>query len=110
MSFEVRFTSEDEENVLEIRNWTAKRSSDGVLRWLDALETAKTRLQATADACPLAPETDAFVDELRQILFRTRRGNTYRALFVIRENTVHVVSVRGSGQDLMTPDEFSGLP
>ena len=110
MSFEVRFTSEAEENVREIRNWIAERSPDGALRWLDALKTAKSRLQATADACGLAPEADAFEDELRQILFKTRRGNTYRALFVIRESTVHVVSVRGTGQDLVTPDELGDLP
>ena len=53
MSFEVRFTSEAEKNVREIFNWIAESSPDGALRWVDALETAKSRLQDSGDDCGL---------------------------------------------------------
>ncbi len=56
------------------------------------------------------PKADTFEEELRQMLFKTRRGNTYRTLFVIRKFAVHVVAVRGTGQDLVTPDELGDLP
>ena len=34
------------------------------------------------------------------MLFKTRSGRVYRSLFVIEGNTIHVVGVRGAGQDL----------
>jgi plasmid stabilization system protein ParE len=105
MTFAVRLTAEAEANVRDIRDWIAKRSYDGALRWLESLEAAKERLREGADQFALAAEADAFDEKLREISFKTRRGNVYRALFVIRKETVHVVSVRGPGQDWIKPDE-----
>ena len=107
MTFDVKFSHEAKANVREIRDWIAKRSQDGALRWLDSLEQARTKLSTSANSFALAPEAEAFDEELRQILFNTRRGNTYRALFVIRGTTVHVVSVRGTGQELVRSDEIN---
>lgn len=39
----------------------------------------------------LAAEADHFDESLRQVLFKTRRGRAYRALFVIRGRVVHVL-------------------
>ena len=46
----VRFSNEAEANVREIRDWIAKRSQDGALRWLDSFERARTQLSASADS------------------------------------------------------------
>ena len=110
MSFEVRFSAEAEANVRGIKDWIAERSPVGVRHWLDALDNAKSRLIESADAFALAPEADAFDDQVRQIHFKTRRGNVYRALFVIRGNVVSIVSVRGAGQDLITPGDPGDPP
>ncbi|REJ90839.1 MAG: type II toxin-antitoxin system RelE/ParE family toxin [Planctomycetota bacterium] len=107
--FEIRLTREAEANVRGIYGWIASRSSDGARTWLEAFDGAKQRLSEGADQCPLAPESDAFDEELREIAFKTRRGNVYRALFVIRETTVHIVSVRGPGQDRLNPGD-AALP
>lgn len=107
MRFDVRLTAEAEANVREIRDWIAERSRDGALRWLDAFDGAKQRLREGADRFALAAEADAIDEELREISFKTRRGNVYRALFVIRGTTVHVVSVRGTGQDWLKPGDVS---
>jgi len=110
MQFEVKLTAEAEENVRAIRDWLASQSSSGALRWLDALEAAKNRLHESPDSNSLAPEADEFDDEVRQILFSTSRGNTYRAIFVVRATSVHIVAVRGAGQDLITREDVPELP
>lgn len=106
MTFNVEFSDEAERNVREIRDWIAWRSRDGAWRWLEALEQATSQLGSSADSFALAPESDVFDAELHQILFATRRGNTYRALYVIRESTVHIVSVRGAGQQPIQAGEL----
>jgi hypothetical protein len=52
-------------------------------------------------ACPLAAEDDHVEFEVREILFKTRHGLIYRALFTIREETATILHVRGPGQDLL---------
>jgi len=103
MKHEVRFTNEAAQCVMDIRDWLAKRSPDGASRWLDSLETACRRIAERAEAFAFAPEADQFTEPLRQILFKTRGGKTYRALFVVRATIVHIVSVRGAGQAPVDP-------
>lgn len=106
MSYEVRFSEEAESNILAIHDWIARRSADGASKWLVALESAVGRLAEFADSLGVAPEAAVFQDRIKQILFKTRSGNVYRAIFVLRGQTVHVVSVRGTGQDILKPGEL----
>jgi hypothetical protein len=46
----------------------------------------------------LAPESQDVEFEVRQALFKTRRGCVYRALFFIERSTVYILRVRGPGQ------------
>lgn len=64
------------------------------------------QLTTTPENCSLAPENDDHEEEIRHILFKTRRGKTYRAIFIIRTDTVFVLHIRGPGQDLTEPDEL----
>ncbi len=47
---------------------------------------------------------------LKQAFFRTRRGRSYRAVFVIVGDIVgdevRILRVRGPGQELIEPDEI----
>ena len=63
------------------------------------------RLSESGPEFALAQEAGLFTEPVRQILFRTRRGLTYRALFVVRDETVIVVCVRGFGQDILGPND-----
>lgn len=107
MTFTVRLTASAEANVRSIRDWIAERFRDGAFRWLEAFNGAKVRLREDANQFALAAEADAFDEELREISFKTRRGNVYRALFVVRETTVHIVAVRGPGQDWLKPGDVT---
>jgi hypothetical protein len=46
----------------------------------------------------LAPENEFVAREIRHIVFRTRHGRPYRALFTIVGNEVRILRVRGPGQ------------
>ena len=53
-----------------------------------------------------APENKPASRELRQSLFKTPRGRRYRAVFVVVENEVRVLRIRGPGQSELEPDEM----
>ncbi|MGD9646587.1 MAG: type II toxin-antitoxin system RelE/ParE family toxin [Pirellulales bacterium] len=93
-------------DVQQLYHWIAERSAGGALRWYQQWFKAVDSLRRNPLAYGLAPESD-FVDvEIRQILFRTRRGRIYRALFSIEGEVVRVLHVRGSGQAPVAPDEL----
>lgn len=106
MSVSVLLTQRAEREIREIRDWIRARSPAGASSWLDALEDAFAQLrQRTASSSP-ALEADDLALDLRQLTFKTRRGNPYRLVFIVRDDSVYVVAVRGAGQDLLRPDDF----
>lgn len=76
------------------------------MAWLDAWDEALQLVKQRADSFGLAPEVDHRGDPVRQILFKTKRGRMYRALFVIRGSNVRILHVRGPGQNLIGLDEL----
>lgn len=102
MPYSVSYSSRADQDVADILAWIEERSSQGAARWLDALEEAQARLASDPLRFALAEEADAFDEPTRQILFRTKHGSTYRAVFMVREDAVTIVGVRGPGQRPIT--------
>ncbi len=106
MKFQVRTTLAADREVVSILEWISARSPAGATawfaKWLEAIESLKER----ADEIGLAPESGAHSEPIHQIVFRTKRGQPYRAVFVIRQLDVHILHVRGPGQDNISPDEL----
>jgi len=93
------------ESVSTIGTWIANRSPDGAARWYEAFRKAIFQLQVEPTRFAIAPESRHFEDEVRHLIFKTRQGRPYRLLFTVREPEVHVLFVRGPGQDwLPKPD------
>jgi plasmid stabilization system protein ParE len=86
--------------------WLADRSVSGAEAWLAALTCALNALKDNPERHGLAPEGDEFDRPIRQFLFKTRRGRTYRGLFTIEGTDVRVIHVRGPGQQLLGDDEL----
>lgn len=105
MNFTVSLTSSAKQDIRSAIRWIEERSRPGAerwyRRWLGVLDT----LSVSAESCGLAPEDESHEETIHQVIFKTRHGLPYRALFIIREQRVHVLHVRGPGQNLMTPDE-----
>lgn len=62
-------------------------------KWFVGLMSAINSLSRFPKRQPLAPESEAFDVEVRQMLYGRGRGQ-YRILFTVKEKTVHVLHIR----------------
>jgi plasmid stabilization system protein ParE len=106
MTLQVRISSRAALDADAIFDWLAARSPDGAVRWYGVYLATLRSLPDHALGCPIAPEAELLNIDLRQLMFKTRKGNAFRALFVIVSNTIHVVGLRGAGQDFATADDL----
>ena len=79
-----------------IRN--KKGAPHGASLWLEAYQEAVVNLAKNPLAYGFAPENRHVGYDLRQVLFRTRHGRTYRILFAVVDNEIRILRVRGPGQ------------
>lgn len=106
MKFAVQIQRSARRDYNTIVDYIGDRSQAGAIAWGQAFDQALARLEESADTMARAQE-DEFVDfEVREILFKTRRGLVYRALFTITERTVHILHVRGPGQDFLSAEDL----
>jgi plasmid stabilization system protein ParE len=106
MRYIVRTLSRAERDAQQIYDWIKERSPDGALRWWDAYLDACQSLAYNPERNALAPEAQWGDDDVRQALFKTRRGVYYRALYIVSGKEVHVLRVRGPGQPDLLSDEL----
>ena len=107
MRFSVHELPRAKEDKRQILVWLLERSRQGAAAWLSAYDDALQRLDQDADSYGQAPENDdcPLVD-VRQALFKTRRGRVYRVVFFIEGTDAYVLRVRGPGQPPLQPDEL----
>ena len=82
--------------------WIAGHNLEAAVKWFNGLQAAVQGLEIFPERCPLAPENDAFRDEIRQLIYG-RRGGRYRIFFTIRSNAVHILHVRHGARDYLEP-------
>jgi plasmid stabilization system protein ParE len=86
--------------------WIGDRSQMGAVAWNRAWQTALRDVKERAERFGLAPESGDHPEQIRQTIFKTRRGRSYRALFLIRDQNVYVLHVRAPGQDYIADDDL----
>jgi plasmid stabilization system protein ParE len=106
MKLPVRISRRAKRDISKILTWIADRSSAGAQSWLTVLEKTLARLPEDAASSAMAPEAADLEIDLRQCNFRTRKGNLYRLLFTIRPEAIHVLAIRGTGQDFLTNEDI----
>jgi plasmid stabilization system protein ParE len=106
MSYQVRVLRRARNDLDQMLTYVAERSPRGAGRLLARFEEALTRLEKKPFLSPIAPEAEELGEEVRHILFRTRSGRTYRALFVVVGDEVRILRVRGPGQPPVTPGDI----
>lgn len=104
--FTVRLLWRAERDVDHILAWLSDRSPRGAASWLRAWDETFVILETSADEYGLAPESGSQSLEIRQVLFRTRRGRDYRAIYTIQNDDVFVMHIRGPGQDIVPADQL----
>ena len=108
MTFRVILLDSARRDVAHIYDWIAARSQSGAGRWYSAFLDAASSLNVTHESCSVAAEDEEIGRGIRQRFFRTRRGGVYRILFVVIDNEVRILRIRGPGQGPVGRDEIAG--
>lgn len=106
MTYRVRVLARARHDLDGMIAFVAERSPEGAARLLARFEEATARLEVNPLVAPIASESEEVGQEVRQILFRTRAGRTYRALFVVVGDEVRILRVQGSGQPPLDSDDL----
>jgi len=101
MTYEPLLLPRAQADVDSIVRFLAERSPQGAIAWRERWEDVLRQLRTKPLECGLAPESAGYEAEIRQLLFKTRRGRTYRALFTVVGRGVYILHVRGPGQNLL---------
>ena len=106
MKFRVKTLQRARRAYNQILAYIAERSPSGAIAWGSAFDAVLKHLAESADTFPLAWESEDAEVDVREALFKTRRGLTYRVLFTICGQEVLVLHVRGPGQAPVTPEDL----
>ena len=88
-------------NIKAIHEWLKQELPDKADAWFNGVFKAISSLERFPARCALAPEGKDLGRPVRQLLYGKRR-QTYRILFAIRENEVHILAVRHSSRPPLT--------
>ena len=92
MKYQVEISPRATRDAEEIYLWIRENSPLHADRWFNGLVDSIYSLERNPKRCPLAPENDAFEEEIRQLLYGRRRR--YRILFAVVDDVVQVLHVR----------------
>ncbi len=98
MSYQVIISSRAKRDISEAARWMARYAPVQATLWHFDIEAAILTLEHNPYRCPLAPESQFFPFEIRQLLFQK-----YRILFTVRNVDVHVLYVVHSARDYLKP-------
>ncbi|MGO9443149.1 MAG: type II toxin-antitoxin system RelE/ParE family toxin [Thiobacillaceae bacterium] len=113
MTFRVVIQPGAERDIWAAAQWIEDQSKSPAkaLRWVRGIRAKVETLKANPKRCPVDPDSEAYGEEVRLLLYGKRHGR-YRVLFAIRGNTVHVLTVRHSARrslaEQMEQDEVDG--
>jgi plasmid stabilization system protein ParE len=104
--FEVRILRLARNDVDSILTWISKQSPLGAKRWYEAFQRTANSLSTEPYSHALAPEASMVTEPVRQTFFKTKSGRLYRLVFLIVDQQVRILRVRGPGQELLQADEL----
>ena len=106
MSYAVHIAPKAWADADSIFAWIAARSSAGASRWYAAFLSAARELSSDPDRYGMAPESEVLRRPIRQRFFKTRRGRVDRLLFVVQQDEITILRIRGPGQPPVSAKEI----
>jgi plasmid stabilization system protein ParE len=104
-TYEVLLTNKAQAEIDQSHDWWAQnRSPEQANRWYVGFFQAMISLERNPARCPLAPESDHFPFELRELTYGLGAKPTHRAVFTIRDKLVLVLRIRHLAQRPIQPD------
>ena len=107
MTYTVRVLTRAQHDVAACYDYIADRSLQGAASWFNRFAETRDRLARDPHQRFLARESQYVDYEIRQVLFKTRKGKPYRILFTIAGSEVLILRVRGPGQDYVLEPELT---
>jgi plasmid stabilization system protein ParE len=109
MTYRVILQPRAERDIWAAARWIEDQSKSAAkaLRWARSLRAKIETLKANPKRCPVDPDSDAYGEEVRVLLYGKRHGN-YRILFAIRGDTVHVLTVWHSARQSLAEEMEQG--
>jgi hypothetical protein len=86
--------------------WAEHHSSEEAVEWFDYAFASLESLEEFPASQPLAMENEDFPYELRNLLFGFGSRPSYRALFTVRDDVVHVLTVQYGAQNVVRPPDI----
>lgn len=90
--------------------WEQHHSSEQAARWLDTIQSQLESIIEFPESHSLSAENADFPYAIRDKLVGLGSRPTYRAVFTIKDDTVFVLTVRRSAQDVLRPSEVESPP
>ena len=102
MAFRVKLTANARQESREILKWLREQyAGEAGLRWFAGLKSAIASLREFPARCALAPESEVFPVEVRQLIYG-RKPHQYRILFNVEADVVWVLHIRHGRRDRLT--------
>lgn len=106
MTYQVILQPRAEREIREAALWIREqaKSPTPALRWARSIRAKIETLKKSPHRCPVDPDSAAYGEEVRVLLFGRRPG-VYRILFAIRGDVVHVLTVRHSARQSLREEQ-----
>ena len=108
MSRTLRIIERARSDVEDIFNWLVHRSLQGAISWYLAFRQALEKIALSPESFAEAAEFHSLGRQLRQSLFKTRRGRVYRIVFETSDTEIMILRVRAPGQSPLRPRDLPG--
>ena len=105
MNYRVIFQPRALQDLEDQYQHIAKVYPRAAANWFNRFVTAIEGLSQFPERCPIARESELVGKEIRQFLFGKRQG-VRRAIFVIDEQTVRILSIRHASQSDIAPEDL----
>ena len=104
MTYQVVLTDRAARDLEEAYRWYAERAPQSAVLWYNGFLESLDSLSTNPERCPVAAERQKIPVEIRQLLYGRQRS--YRAIFLIREQTVVVLHIRHTARRDVSPEEL----
>ena len=104
MTYQVVLTNRAARDLDEAYQWYAEQAPEAAAGWYNGFLDALNSLAGNPERCPVAVEARKVSVQIRQLLYGRRR--TYRALFLVREQTVVVLHIRHTARREAGPEDL----